>query len=101
MTRRILKTYQLNSMRWPKWAKADEQSILDEQGAETHNLPEWAKIAGNKPQIANLGDSMFSIENLLAAPEKPTEETTDVQMEEALNDETAVSSEIPNQQSCS
>ncbi|MGZ0803231.1 3'-5' exoribonuclease domain-containing protein [Kluyvera ascorbata] len=79
----------------PKWAKADEQSIVDEQSAETHNLQEWAKIAGSQPQIANIGDGMSSIDNLIATPEKPTEETTDVQMEEALNDETAVSSEIP------
>lgn len=53
------------------------------------------KASAKQPEIANTGNGVFSIDNLIATPEKPTEETTDVQMEEALNDETAVSSEIP------
>lgn len=39
--------------------------------------------AAEQPKIANMGNGMFSIDNLMNAPAKPTEETTsDEQMEE-------------------
>ena len=39
--------------------------------------------AAEQPKIANMGNGMFSIDNLMNAPAKPTEETTShVQMEE-------------------
>lgn len=74
----------------PKWAEAGEQKLADESEAETQTLPKWANAANSQPQVANLGDGMFSIEGLMneKQPENDdrssvTEETTsDVQMEE-------------------
>lgn len=74
----------------PKWAGAGEQKLADESEAETQTLPKWANAATSQPQVANLGDGMFSIEGLMNEKQPENDDrssvtegtTSDVQMEE-------------------
>lgn len=52
--------------------------------------------AAEQPKIANMGNGMFSIDNLMNAPAKPTEETTShVQMEETERAEGETNDAVP------
>lgn len=68
------------------------------EGISDPTDPKWIHedlTKPKQPEIANVGGGIYSIENLMSTPAATTEETSDnVQMEETLNDETSVNSEI-------
>lgn len=68
------------------------------EGISDPTDPKWIHEDLTKPKqpaIANVGGGIYSIDSLMSTPAEPTKEIPDnVQMEETLNDETSVNSEI-------
>ncbi|UYM56360.1 exonuclease [Leclercia adecarboxylata] len=94
----------------PKWVEAGEKKLADEDEAETQTLPKWASAADIQPQVANLGDGVFSIDGLMGTNNDPvintpsnavektetvTETTSDVQMEETNPKEGETGDAVP------
>ncbi|MDU2020987.1 MAG: 3'-5' exoribonuclease [Leclercia adecarboxylata] len=94
----------------PKWVKAGEKKLADEDEAETQTLPKWASAADIQPQVANLGGGVFSIDGLMGTNNDPvintpsnavektetvTETTSDVQMEETNPKEGETGDAVP------
>lgn len=68
------------------------------EGISDPTDPKWIHedlTKPKQPEIANVGGGIYSIENLTSTPAAASKETSDnVQMEETLNDEISVNSEI-------
>lgn len=86
----------------PKWAEAGEQQLADGSEAKTQTLPKWANAAASKPQVANLGGGVFSIDGLMNEKQPKNDDrsslkegsTSHVQMEETGSNETKNSASL-------